>query len=1151
MPVSSPCPAVGDLQRIRLGQCTQEELAAVSAHLQQCPTCAARVQALTSLPGGVTPTLMSALLTANVSAVPPLPQTPSWPAAPAALAVSPAQVGRHAEPLPERIGRYPIVGLIGRGGMGIVYRGLDVSLQRALAIKVLLPEHARDAELQQRFVKEAQIMGQLQHPGVAPIHEIGTLADGRPFFSMKQIHGQTLAALLKSRRSPADDLATYISIFAAICQTLAAAHVQRIIHRDLKPGNVMVGAFGEVQVMDWGLAKQLIGTPAEPRPVAAVPDDDRGTLPGTVLGTPAYMPPEQARGEIERMEEPSDVFGLGAILCEILTAAPPYRAATLLEVMGQAATANLDDARQRLRDCGADADLVDLCRRCLDPEPGRRPRHAGETAAEVARYQAQVQQRLQAAQLARAAAQGKAGEERRRRRTTVALLALTLAFVVAVSGAAVWYFENQAERTKSAAQSAEQIRAAEMAQARLEAKASQLQAAQQLGQAEKDLRDKYVNQGVQTALDEAGPPLADIAEHLADPVKTALLLSDPERQWKARLEQAERTWQRAQTLADSNREALAPALSNRLGQVKQQQLAARRQWSLATELDAIRLSVESKGQGKLDPWKVGPKYQACFARLGLDFASGDAKALAAEVAASPLRFVLVAALDDWALLTPRASPLLPCLLETARLADPNPWRDQVRNLAVWGDTVRLQLLAREELLGRHSPQIIILLAARLGPGQGADLLRRALLHHPSDFWLAFHLGTLVRDPVEQAGCYRAALAVRPKSALVWFNLGVALQDKGDSEGAAVAYHKAIDCDPRDAGAHFNLGLLAANRGQPDLAIVFYRKAIDCDATYAGAHYSLGNALAKRGEVDKAVPALRKAIELDPTYAKAYHDLGVLLAAREEWKEALVVFRKGIDLAPNNADTHACLGIVLSELQRFGEAIPALRKAIACNPKHAVAHAELGKALRSQGSLKEAVEWLQQAAKQFPKQQDILQELQLSEQWWQLDQRLPELLAGTAQPSGASEAIQFADLCRQPFKKHYSLAVKLYQQAFAADDRLRLPKCFAAAYAAVQLAAGNDPQTKGVPHEAAAWRREALDWLQASLKVYRQAANPGFEDLRKQVGAKVGGWKTAADLAPVREPALLETLPAAERQQWQPFWAEVDQLLDHLSKPPKG
>src|SRR5262249_25560388 len=156
---------------------------------------------------------------------------------------------------PEETGtRYQLQGEIARGGMGAVLRGRDVDLGRDLAVKVLLEKHAERPEGVRRFLEEAQIGGQLQHPGVGPVYDIGYCGE-RPFFTMKLVKGQTLQALLAERADPGADRPRFLGIALQVCQAVAYAHAKGVIHRDLKPANVMVGAFGEVQVMDWGLAK--------------------------------------------------------------------------------------------------------------------------------------------------------------------------------------------------------------------------------------------------------------------------------------------------------------------------------------------------------------------------------------------------------------------------------------------------------------------------------------------------------------------------------------------------------------------------------------------------------------------------------------------------------------------------------------------------------------------------------------------------------------------------------------------------------------------------------------------------------------------------------------------------------------------------------
>ncbi|XZE53581.1 WD40 repeat domain-containing serine/threonine protein kinase [Planctomycetaceae bacterium SH139] len=330
--------------------------------------------------------------------------------------------------------RYQLQGEIARGGMGAILKGRDTDLGRDLAIKVLLDSHKDNPEVIQRFVEEAQIGGQLQHPGIAPIYELGQFADKRPFFAMKLVKGQTFSKLLKERDDPADDRGRFIGIFEQVCQTMAYAHSRGVIHRDLKPANIMVGAFGEVQVMDWGLAKVLPAGGIEDEKQAhnkhkdvsiiqtirsGVGSDPPGvigsfgsqTQMGSVMGTPAYMPPEQALGEIDQMDERADVFGLGAILCEILTGKPPYVADDGTRVFRMASRGKLDECFERLDACGADEDLIALTKHCLELEPADRPRDAEAAAQRVTGYLESVESKLRESEVERAAEAARADAE--------------------------------------------------------------------------------------------------------------------------------------------------------------------------------------------------------------------------------------------------------------------------------------------------------------------------------------------------------------------------------------------------------------------------------------------------------------------------------------------------------------------------------------------------------------------------------------------------------------------------------------------------------------------------------------------------------------------------------------------------------------------
>lgn len=355
--------------------------------------------------------------------------------------------------------RYKLEGEIARGGMGAVLRGRDQDLGREIAVKVMLQNHAGKTELLQRFIEEAQIAGQLQHPGITPVYELGRFPDQRPYFTMKLVRGETLAKLLKDRPEPGTERPRFLKVFEQICQTLAYAHTRKVIHRDLKPHNIMVGLFGEVQVMDWGLAKVLT-MPAQgfdtslkeavttnegsvqTKRSSGNSTDIPNTQTGSILGTPAYMAPEQARGDIDQLDERADVFGLGAILCEILTGRPPYVGSDGMEIYRQAVDANVSDAYTRLQQCGADPELISLTVRCLSVNREDRPRDASVLTKELTTYLHSVEDRLKKAELAAVEAKTKVEEETKRRRITIRLAAAILFTLLTGLAASLWQMKR-------------------------------------------------------------------------------------------------------------------------------------------------------------------------------------------------------------------------------------------------------------------------------------------------------------------------------------------------------------------------------------------------------------------------------------------------------------------------------------------------------------------------------------------------------------------------------------------------------------------------------------------------------------------------------------------------------------------------------------
>jgi len=266
---------------------------------------------------------------------------------------------REATDQPDLLGTpYEIVETLGRGGMGTVYLARDQDLDREVALKVV----DGGSGLAERTVREARILARLEHPGIVPVHDVGTLPDGRVFYVMKRVRGRRLDEL-----APTLDLAERLRVFGRICEAVAFAHAHGVIHRDLKPENIMAGPFGEVLVMDWGVAKGLCQETETNRHPEGEPREREGsgradprmtsesfsTAHGTVLGTPGYMAPEQARGEVASIDERTDVWALGAILGFLLTGEERV-ARPLAAIRGRAMADAPADRYQTVEELAAD-----------------------------------------------------------------------------------------------------------------------------------------------------------------------------------------------------------------------------------------------------------------------------------------------------------------------------------------------------------------------------------------------------------------------------------------------------------------------------------------------------------------------------------------------------------------------------------------------------------------------------------------------------------------------------------------------------------------------------------------------------------------------------------------------------------------------------
>ncbi|TNE84254.1 MAG: protein kinase [Deltaproteobacteria bacterium] len=282
------------------------------------------------------------------------------------------------------------LGLLGRGGMAEVHRARDAALHRVLAMKILDARYLGDHRMRARFLAEAQITAQLAHPSIPAVHGVGEIDRGLPFFTMKEVAGETLSATIQRvYAGDADHHWTQtrlLSVFQKVCEAVAYAHARGVIHGDLKPANIMVGDFGEVLVMDWGVAR-LVDPASEDEgglvPVSLGPGA-RTANESAVAGTPAYMPPEQALGQGDKLGPPADIYALGVVLFELLCGFRPYTGSQV-QLLVQASEGKLPPM-EPLTGGQVHEGLAAIVRKAMDPNPDSRYPHAGALAEEIARW---------------------------------------------------------------------------------------------------------------------------------------------------------------------------------------------------------------------------------------------------------------------------------------------------------------------------------------------------------------------------------------------------------------------------------------------------------------------------------------------------------------------------------------------------------------------------------------------------------------------------------------------------------------------------------------------------------------------------------------------------------------------------------------------
>jgi serine/threonine-protein kinase len=462
------------------------------------------------------------------------------------------------------------------------------------------------------------------------------------------------------------------------------------------------------------------------------------------------MAPEQAAGMVDCLDERCDVFGLGAILCEILTGLPPYYDADDLRVVSRAMRADLADALARLGACGADAELIRLASNSLAAHPSDRPRDAGALAVEMAAYRVSKETRLRTAELAQAQARARAEEERKRRRLTLGLAASVLFTVGVMGGGWLW-----------------------MAHLRAQAKQHEHELQAAMAEEAEEALAQAISLRAQARAEGFGPKCTEARAQAA----------------------------RAQTLLERLPEQAG--LSERVHRLLRELDAEEADRRLLGWVEEIRMLKAEVGphETELAPGRVLPEYEAALRAYGV-VVGAPPEQTGGRVRQRPERFRarLVAALDDWLFLLPRSEvEKAKWLAAVLAVADPDPWRQKLRVARHEGNREKLERLAVDPGLARQPAQALLALGEGLrdchAPQQAQVLLRRAQRRYPDHFWLNYELAQQIsrqnNDPADALRFFTVCVALRPRSALAHLTLGDALERAGDLDGALAAYRRAL------------------------------------------------------------------------------------------------------------------------------------------------------------------------------------------------------------------------------------------------------------------------------------------------------------------------------------------------------------------------
>jgi serine/threonine-protein kinase len=1028
--------------------------------------------------------------------------------------------------------RYRPLRLHAQGGLGEVYVARDEELSREVALKRLRRPHAGDADSRRRFLREGEITGGLEHPGVVPVYGLTRDADGQPCYAMRFIRGQTLQeAITRLHATPEADrglaLRQLLSRFVVVCNTLAYAHSRGVVHRDLKPANIMLGDYGETLVVDWGLAKRvdLPGETPAPGGDCSPPhprdEGEDGTATGDVLGTPAFMSPEQAAGRPDAIGPASDIYGLGATLYALLTARPPFAGGSVRELLQKVEHGDFPPPRQARPD--TPRALEAICLKAMAREPSARYATALELAADLERWLADEPVRAYPESM-----RLRVGRWARRHRVALRAAAVVILMAGVLGGLGAWWLDRQqTERRRG-------VEGALATVHRLQGQAKWAEAQAVLNQAQDRLGD-HGPADLRRVLDQSRLDLDVVARLDAVALARATIV-------EGKLEDAGADQGYAAVFAEAGlgvpgEDVEAVAERVRTSAVAGMLLGALDDWAACTQDEARRgwlLAVARRADP--DPWRDRARDPAPWR----DRAALARLAAEEEAVEQPPQLV--------ATVVRRLGRDGVGLLRRAQARHPEDF------YLTFDLGVRLAPTDLAEAAGYYqaalalrpgSPAVLNnlgnVLYAQRRLEEAAARFQDALKADPNAAPLHNGLGNVLHDQghlKEARAEFEHALALDPKFAAAHNGLGAVLHDQGHLKEAEAEYRRAFTLDPKMPAAHDNLAHLLYDQRRLQEAEKEFRLARDLDDKLVGPHYNLGVLLGMQGRLEEARAEFLRACDLDPKYAAPHNYLGRIYLSQDRKEDAAKEYGRACDLDPKFAAAHYGLGEVLRAQGRLEDAKIEYRRA--ADLGIVGAHGNLGQILQAEGQLEEALAEYRRAAQLGLTA--VAAAMQSCEQQLALQKRLPGLASGQDHPADQAERLAFAALCQLPSEGRHALAARLYTDAFRADSKLAGHR-YDAACAAVQAGCGQGKDSGTLDdQQKARLRQQALAWLRADLAQWSERVQSDKPADRVLVQKTLRPWQQDPDLAGVRQPAALARLPEAEWGPWLNLWAELDSLL---------